>query len=148
MSRRVLMIAAVMAVSLVAAARDVALVTGKSGNIQAIAAQDLIKMCSGKTTKWPDGKDVKIFVSDPASPDMKLVAEKIFNASGQDFRAFLQKIPGVRVLTSDQAVVMAVQEAPGSIGFVDIYSITGAVAVVRVEGKLPLEPGYVLHRSQ
>jgi len=31
------------------------------------------------------------------------------------------------------------------VGLVDVYAITGGVTVVKVGGKLPLEPGYALH---
>ncbi len=131
-----------------AAARDVAVVSGKSGSVQAVALQDLVKICTGKMTKWPDGRDVKIFVSDPSSPGMKMVVEKVFNITGGDARSALQKMPGVKVLNSDQDVVAAVPTVAGAIGFVDVYSINGSVVVMKVEGKLPLEPGYVLHKSQ
>jgi hypothetical protein len=38
-----------------------------------------------------------------------------------------------------------VESLPGAVGLIDIYSITSGVNVVKVNGKLPLEPGYVLH---
>jgi hypothetical protein len=31
------------------------------------------------------------------------------------------------------------------VGLVDVYSINGGVTVLKVGGKLPLEPGYALH---
>jgi ABC-type phosphate transport system substrate-binding protein len=132
----------------VAAARDVAVISGKSGAVQAVALPDLVKICSGKMAKWPDGRDIKIFISDPYSPGMKIVLEQIFNLNGGDVRAALQKVPGVKIVKSDQEVISSVAQVPGSIGFVDIYSINGTVAVIKIEGKLPLEPGYVLHKSQ
>jgi hypothetical protein len=42
-------------------------------------------------------------------------------------------------------VVSKVQSIPGALGVVDVYSITGGVAVVKVAGKNPFEPGYLLH---
>ena len=33
----------------------------------------------------------------------------------------------------------------GAIGVVDVYAINSSVAVVKLGGKLPLEPGYLLH---
>jgi ABC-type phosphate transport system substrate-binding protein len=134
--------------SLVAEGRDVAVVAGKSDSLQAVAAQDLAKICSGKMLKWPDGRDIKVFVSDPTSPGMAMIAEKLLKISPQEFRALLQKTPGVVVLGSDREVVASVQKAPGSIGFVDVYSITSGISVLRVEGKLPFDAGYLLHRSQ
>ena len=34
---------------------------------------------------------------------------------------------------------------PGAVGVVDVYSINSSVVVVKIAGKLPLEPGYLLH---
>lgn len=128
-----------------AAARDVALVGGKSDSTQAVSAQDLVKICSGKMLKWPDGREVRLYVSDPS---VAVVAEKLLKVSPQEFRAVLQKTPTAVILGSDREVVESVQKARGAIGLVDIYAITGAISVMRVEGKLPFDPGYVLHRSQ
>jgi len=41
--------------------------------------------------------------------------------------------------------VNKVASIPGALGVVDVYAINSAVAVVKLAGKLPLEPGYVLH---
>jgi hypothetical protein len=38
-----------------------------------------------------------------------------------------------------------VQTTPGAVGFVDVYSINSGISVIKVDGKSPLEPGYVLH---
>jgi len=37
-----------------------------------------------------------------------------------------------------------VESIPGAIGLVDVYSITSRVNVVKVDGRLPLEQGYLL----
>ncbi len=49
------------------------------------------------------------------------------------------------VVTSDEDLVNQVASIPGAVGVVDVYSINSSVAVVKVGGKLPLEPGYLLH---
>jgi hypothetical protein len=53
--------------------------------------------------------------------------------------------PAIMVLESDEAVVKKVESTPGAVGLVDVYSIGGGVTVLKVSGKLPLEPGYALH---
>jgi hypothetical protein len=53
--------------------------------------------------------------------------------------------PAIVVMDSDEAVVKKVESSPGAVGLVDVYAITGGVTVVKVGGKLPLEPGYALH---
>ena len=46
---------------------------------------------------------------------------------------------------SDDVLIQAVATNPGTIGLVDVYSINGAITVLKVDGKSPLEPGYALH---
>ena len=51
----------------------------------------------------------------------------------------------IRTVTSDAEVIDAVASTPGAIGFVEERSITDRVGVVRVDGKLPMEAGYLPH---
>jgi hypothetical protein len=53
--------------------------------------------------------------------------------------------PAIVVVESDEAVLKKVESVPGAVGLVDVYSISGGVTVLKVSGKLPLEPGYALH---
>jgi ABC-type phosphate transport system substrate-binding protein len=53
--------------------------------------------------------------------------------------------PAIVVATSDEELVNKVASLPGAVGVVDVYSINSSVAVVKIAGKLPLEPGYLLH---
>jgi glucose-6-phosphate dehydrogenase assembly protein OpcA len=53
--------------------------------------------------------------------------------------------PAIIVVESDDVVVKKVASTAGAVGLVDVYSITGAVIVLKLEGRLPLEPAYLLH---
>ena len=48
-------------------------------------------------------------------------------------------------MDSDEELVNKVASIPGAVGVVDVYAINSSVAVVKLGGKLPLEPGYLLH---
>jgi ABC-type phosphate transport system substrate-binding protein len=48
-------------------------------------------------------------------------------------------------VATDEEVIKAVNNMPNAIGVVDLYSINGSVTVLKIDGKLPLEPGYMLH---
>ena len=135
-----------------AASRDIALVSNKSNGVTAVTLPDLVKICKGQANRWPDGKAVTFITRDPASPDMKLVLEKIYGLPKSEVSAVIAAAnhsrtnhPAIVVVDSDEVLVKKVESIPGAIGLVDVYSITGGVTVVRIAGKLPLEPGYVLH---
>jgi ABC-type phosphate transport system substrate-binding protein len=135
-----------------AAAKDVALVSNKSNSLPAIALPDLVKVCKGQMSRWPDGKPVTIVMRQPGSADMKMVEEKIYSLTSQDVRELIASAnhnraerPAIILGNSDEEVIQKVESMPGAVGLVDIYSITGAVQVVKISGKLPLESGYPLH---
>ena len=51
----------------------------------------------------------------------------------------------IRRVATDAAVIEAVSSTPGAIGMVEEHSITDRVNVIKVDGKLPLEAGYLPH---
>ena len=51
----------------------------------------------------------------------------------------------IRMVGSDAELIDAVASTPGAIGFVEERSITDRVRVVKVDGKLPMESGYLPH---
>lgn len=156
-SRRVL--AAVLVVCLlflgwtaVAQAKDLALISNKSNEVVAVTMPELVKVCKGQVSRWPEGKPVSFITRDPTAPEMRLLLEKVYGMSKDEVKATIASAnhsranhPAIVVVDTDEAVVKKVESLPGAVGLVDVYSISGAVTVLKVGGKLPLEPGYPLH---
>jgi len=135
-----------------AAAKDIGLISKKCNEVGEISVPELVKICKGQTSRWPDGKAISFVTRDPALPEMRLVLEKVYSLPKEEVTALIAAAnhnrvnhPAIVVADSDQDLVKKVESTPGAVGLVDVYAITGAVTVVRVSGKLPLEPGYVLH---
>lgn len=135
-----------------AAARDIALVSNKSNEATVVNLPELIKICKGQTNRWPDGKPVTLVTRDPSAPEMKVVLEKIYGMSQSEVQTVISNAnhgrvnhPAIVIADSDDALVDRVGSTPGAVGLVDVYSINGGVKVLKIGGKLPLEPGYPLH---
>ncbi len=135
-----------------ASARDLALVSNKTNAVGGITLADLVKVCKAQTNHWPDGKPVTFVMRSPSVPAMKVVLEKIYGMSEREVDGLIvtsnhgrPNHPAIVVATSDEELVNKVASVPGAIGVVDVYSINSSVAVVKIAGKLPLEPGYLLH---
>ena len=132
--------------------KDLALISNKSNEVVAVTLPELAKVCKGQLSRWPDGKPVSFVTRDPTTPEMKLLLEKIYGMSKDEVKAAIANAnhsrgshPAIVVVESDEAVVKKVESTPGAVGLVDVYAISGGVTVVKVGGKLPLEPGYPLH---
>jgi ABC-type phosphate transport system substrate-binding protein len=135
-----------------ASARDLALVSNKSNAVGAITLTELVKVCKAQSNRWPDGKPITFVMRSPSVPEMKVVLEKVYGMSEGEVNGFIvtsnhgrPSHPAILVVASDEELVNKVASLPGAIGVVDVYSINSSVAVVKIAGKLPLEPGYVLH---
>lgn len=135
-----------------AAARDLALVSNKSNAVAAVTVPDLVKICKAQTNRWPDGKPVTFVMRSPSAPEMKMVLEKVYGMSEREVNSLIvtsnhgrSSHPAILIASSDEELVNAVASTPGAVGVVDVYSINSSVAVVKIAGKLPLEPGYLLH---
>ncbi len=142
---------ALLATSLTAA-RDFALVSNKTNNLEAISVAELVKVCKAQTERWPDGKPVTFVMRSPSAPEMRMILEKVYGMSEREVSSLIvtsnharSSHPAILIVTSDEELVNKVASTPGAIGVVDVYSINSSVAVVKIAGKLPLEPGYLLH---
>jgi hypothetical protein len=135
-----------------AAARDLAVVSNKANALSTITVPDFVKVCKGQTNRWPDGKSVTFIMRAPSTPEMKLLLEKIYEVSEPQVKELVASAnhgrmghPAIMIVDSDEDLVNKVASIPGAVGVVDVYAINSSVAVVKLAGKLPLEPGYVLH---
>jgi ABC-type phosphate transport system substrate-binding protein len=135
-----------------ASARDLALVSNKSNALGAITLPELIKVCKAESKSWPDGKPITFVMRAPSAPEMKVVLEKVYGMSENEVNGLIvtsnhgrPNHPAILVANSDEDLVNKVASLPGAVGVVDVYSINSSVSVVKIAGKLPLEPGYLLH---
>jgi len=151
--RRFLLISIFVMISAsLASARDLALISNKSNALGGLTLAELVKVCKAQTNHWPDGKPVTFVMRAPSVPAMKVVLEKVYGMSEREVDVLVVNSnhgrfnhPAIVVASSDEDLVNKVASIPGAIGLVDVYSINSSVAVVKVAGKLPLEPGYLLH---
>jgi hypothetical protein len=151
--RKILSVVLFLAASVsLAAARDLALVSNKANAVSAITLPDLIKVCKGQTDRWPDGKSITFIMRNPSAPEMKFLLEKVYELPEAQVKDLIATAnhgraghPAIMVVDSDEDLVNKVASIPGAVGVVDVYAINSSVAVVKVAGKLPLEPGYLLH---
>ncbi len=143
---RTVVIAGLLAVSGAAWAKDVALVVAKGSAVKGVQAAEVTKAFKTPPAKWADGKEIVFVVKAPSSNETKVLGTKLLNQTVDQLPAFLTNAKKTFiVVATDEDVIKTVNSMPHAIGVVDLYSINGSVTVLKVDGKLPLEPGYLLH---
>jgi len=131
--------------SYAAHAKQLAVVADPANTTSNLTASELEKILSARTQSWPDGKPITVVLHDPSSADMQLVLRKLLNMTPDQARTVIHAHSGTIVIAdSDEAVLRFVSGTRGAIGIVDLYSLTKDVKVLKVDGKLPVEQGYIL----
>lgn len=127
------------------AAKQIAVIVNKDNGAQDLTAAELGKLFKCDNRKWTGGATVTVVVRDPASPDMELLLSRIYKISPDELRNFIETHHGCIVsVDSNEAMLKAVETIPGAIGVIDVFRINQAVKVLKIEGKLPVEYGYLL----
>jgi hypothetical protein len=121
-----------------------AVVISAGSKLQDVPLTDLTKLCQGTQKAWPDGKAFTLVINDPAAPEMKVPIQKLLGISGEDGPAAIAKLKSVKIVGNEATLLSTVEATPGAVGIVDVYSISSSVKVLRVDGKLPFDLGYVL----
>ena len=121
-----------------------AVVVNKDNNVGNVTAVHLAKLLREEVKKWPDGKTVILVLHKDSAGETETL-ERLIKMSAGELKALIAAHKDIGVVDSDAEVLKIVQTTPGAIGFVDVRSVDNTINVVRVDGKLPMESGYLPH---
>jgi ABC-type phosphate transport system substrate-binding protein len=126
-------------------AHHTAVVVNKDNAVENVTSAHLAKIVRGEIKKWPDGKNIVLVLhKDSAGEDETL--ERLNKMSAAEWRAFVAAHKeSIMFVDTDADVLKAVRTEPGAVGLIEVHSIDNSINVVHVDGKLPMELGYLPH---
>ena len=126
-------------------AHHMAVVVDKDNVVANVTSAHLAKIFRGEIKKWPDGKEAGLVLHTVSSGE-KSTLERLLKMSDSELQAFIATHKNsLKMVASDAEVIDLVGSTPGAVGLVDVHSINGSINVVKVDGKLPAEAGYLPH---
>jgi ABC-type phosphate transport system substrate-binding protein len=126
-------------------AHHMAVVVNKENGTREISSTQLARLFRLEEKKWDNGRDVLI-VLHKDSPGEATTLKHLNGISGNEWKSLITAHKDFFVVVdSDADVLRVVESTPGAIGLVEVHSIDDQVNVVKVDGKLPLEAGYLPH---
>jgi ABC-type phosphate transport system substrate-binding protein len=126
-------------------AHHLAVVAQPADHNGSVTTPELRKIIKAEIRKWPSGENV-VFVFNKNSAISLQIVSRLCSLPEPDAVKFFNKHKqAVVLLESDADVMTFVAGTPGAVGLVDVHSITNQVNVLKVDGKLPLEKGYLPH---
>jgi phosphate transport system substrate-binding protein len=126
-------------------AHHMAVVISKQNAVTTMTSVQLSKIFQSETKKWPDGKSIMLILH-RASPGEAVTLQRLNKMSAQQWRAWIaEHQDSLKIVDSDDEVLTLVESFPGAVGLVDVRSVNDRVTIVRVDGKVPMEEGYLPH---
>jgi len=122
-----------------------AVVVDKDNNVGNVTAVHLSKILREEVKKWPDGKTIVLVLHKDSAGESETL-ERLIKMSPAELKALVAAHKdSIQLVDSDAEVLKIVQSTPGAIGLVDVRSVDNTINVIRVDGKLPMESGYLPH---
>src|SRR5271169_2003536 len=126
-------------------AHHMAVVVNKDNPVENVTAAHLAKILRAEIRKWPDGKNVILVLHKDSAGETETL-QRLNKMSATEWKSFLAAHKdSILFVDTDADVLKAVQSEPGAVGLIEVHSIDNSINVVHVDGKLPMEFGYLPH---
>jgi hypothetical protein len=132
-------------------APDIAVVVHPDVQIDNLTRAELRRIVLGDREFWPSGVRVRVLIRAPIARERDAAVRGVCDMTEAQFRQhWIAKVfraetgSGPRIVHSPQMALDQVGRIPGAITFLEAPISTRAVKVLRIDGKLPGQPGYTI----
>jgi len=126
-------------------AHHMAVVVNKDNNVGNVSSAYLAKIFRSDVKKWADGQAIVLILHNNSAGETETL-QHLIKVSPTEWKTLIAvHRDSIQIADSDADVLKIVQTTPGAIGLVDVRAVDGTINVVRVDGKLPMESGYLPH---
>ncbi len=130
---------------------DIAIVVNPTVPVGEMSFTELRRVFLGERQFWSSSLRISLLLHAPAARERDVLLKTVYEMSeaqlrqhwiGKVFRAEAPSAP--QMFFSDEEILQALASIPGSIAAVDATRIPKGLRVLRIDGRLPGEPGYRL----
>lgn len=132
-------------------AEPIAVVVNRSNPLTELSLVDLRRVFRGQRSRWSNGRRVTLVMRDPGTPERDAILRSVYGLDEAEYRrSYLQAVFGgqpsdaPKSLASNSGVLRFVYNVPGAIGYVRARHVDASVKMLRIDGRLPGDPGYRL----
>jgi hypothetical protein len=152
-SLAVLLLAAICVVALAQKSSnvDVAVVVHPDTPITNLSLAEVRKVFLGDRQYWSTNVPVVLLIRAPVARERDVVLKRIYQMSDAQFKQYwiakifrAESASAPKLVYSNDMANELVSAIPGAIAFIDAREVRPGAKIVRVDGKLPGEPGYQL----
>jgi hypothetical protein len=130
---------------------DIAILVNPSNPVNGLSLSDLRRMLSGDRRFWQGNVQVKLVLPQPGTWEREEILSMVLKANNAEFnKGWLEKVFRGEAIDLPLSVASAAAaqqyliSSPGGITFMSAKEPPRQLKVVRLDGKMPGEAGYVL----
>ena len=130
---------------------DVAVVVHPDTPVSNLTLAEVRKVFLGDRQYWSTNIPVVLLIRAPVARERNVVLKIIYQMSESQFKQYwiakifrAESATAPKVVYSNDMANELVTAIPGAIAFIDARDVRRGTKVVRVDGRLPKEPGYQL----
>jgi len=137
--------------SFAAASADVAVAVHRDVPVDSLTMAELRRIVLGDREFWPGSIRVTLLIRAPVSHERDVVLQTVCQMTEAQFRQhWIAKVfradtaVAPKMVYSPEMSVDSVNRIPGGITFIDAAGASRSLKLLKIDGKLPGEPGYPL----
>jgi hypothetical protein len=130
---------------------DIAVVVRPDLPVDDLTLPQTRKLLLGEQQFWNSNLRVTLLLRAPAAREREVVLKVIYRMNEAEFRQYwisrmfrAESTSGPKVVYSNEMATELVSALPGSVAFVDASQVPKGLKVLKIDGKLPGQPGYPL----
>jgi hypothetical protein len=130
---------------------DIAIVVRPDVPVDGLSFAELRRLLLGDRQFWSSNLRVTLLVRAPGAHEHDVVLKTIYQMSEAQFRQYwiakvfrAEAATGPRIVYSNEMAGELVLGIPGAVAFVEAPQVPKGLKVLKIDGKLPGEKGYVL----
>ena len=130
---------------------DIAIVVRPDTPIDNLTLSQVRKLFLGERQSWSSTLPVTLLLRAPGARERDVPLRLIYRMTEAEFKQFwilkmfrAEAAAGPKTIYSNQMANELLLALPGSITFVETTQVPASLKVVKIDGKLPGEPGYLL----
>lgn len=131
---------------------DIAVVTNAQTPVTDLALSEVRKVFLGEKQYWTANMPVILLVRAPVAREREVVLKTIYQMTESQFKQYWvakifrsEAVSAPKIVYSADMTNQLLSVIPGSIAFMEAKDVGPGLKVLKVDGKLPGEPGYKLH---
>lgn len=131
---------------------DIAVVVRPDVPANDLTFSEVRKLLLGERQFWTSNLRVTLLMRPPQTREREVILKVIYEMSEAQFRQYwISKVfrqeasSGPKIVLSTEMAAELVLAIPGSVAFVEAAQAPKGLKVLKIDGKLPGEPGYKLH---